>query len=92
MWFLLHYTQVCNKLSAKDLKKQLKKYIPKYSKTGDNYSIVKSKTNRAIISSKKLLGKKYNEINWQEVLSEKGNPSTNVYQLIEQIQKMYKKD
>jgi hypothetical protein len=44
----------------------------------------------AIKNSKKLLSVKYNKIKWEWFLSEKGNPSTTVHLLVEEINNLNK--
>jgi len=75
-------------VSVKEVLSKVKKHIPKYNKGYNVYQEVKNKTNSAIERNKKLFNKEQQSINWQRYLNETGNPSTNVYQIIEKIQKM----
>lgn len=79
-------------MSAKELERQLKKYIPKYHKGYNIYPEIKDKMHNAIRNNKKIFNIDYTKIDWQQWLSDKSNPSTNFYQIIDKIQKMHEEN
>ncbi len=87
LWILLHFQKPSGAILRKDLEGKIKESIKNFKK-GQNVfnSIINSQT-KAIKNAKQLLNCSYREINWNEILSKKGNPSTSIHFLVEIINK-----
>ena len=86
IWFLLHYKQIFSQISRQDVVKELKKFISDYIKNQPINHLLKGKQDTAIAHAKKL-----NQIHQNkktELISRESNPSTQVFDLIEFIQKI----
>ncbi len=84
IWFLLHFELRQTGLSCDDTIDNLKKYLQDYSKDEDIFHDILDKRQIAVSNAKKLnsihMEERKNDLN-----SSKGNPSTQVFRLIEYI-------
>ncbi|WP_370576115.1 RloB family protein [Methanomethylovorans sp.] len=85
LWFLLHFSYIETSLQNNVLIGTLKRQIPDYCKNSDCYQILEPLTDTAIKNSKKL--EKLHLDNGTELNSTRSNPSTQVYRIIEVIQR-----
>jgi len=85
LWFLLHYKEVHSQISVQDSLSKLKEFIPNYKKGKIDYTILSKNTQKAISNAKKL--NKTHEKNQIDLITTKSNPSTQVFKLIESINK-----
>ena len=85
LWFLLHYECTTATMSSEDVIKKLKKHYPKYSKNCDIYHDIFEKTELACKNAKKL--EKYQRDNNRDLQSVEANPHSDVYQIIEELNK-----
>ncbi|WP_370575617.1 RloB family protein [Methanomethylovorans sp.] len=85
LWFLLHFSYIETSLQNDGLIGLLKRKIPDYNKSSDCYQILGPLTNTAIRNSKKL--EHFHLDNGTELNSTQSNPSTQVYRIIEGIQR-----
>ena len=85
LWFLLHYKEVHSQISVQDSLSKLKEFIPNYKKGKIDYTILSKNTQKAISNAKKL--NKTHEKNQIDLITTKSNPSTQVFKLIESIDK-----
>ena len=84
LWFLLHFCYTTKEfISNNDLQNDLKKYIEGYAKNNNTYLDVKEFTKKAIENSKRL--EKYQLGRGQALDSEKCNPYTGVYKVVEEL-------
>ncbi|MCK5334134.1 MAG: RloB domain-containing protein, partial [Candidatus Aenigmarchaeota archaeon] len=86
LWFLLHYKLILSQISRDEALIELKKYIKNYKKNMDVYPILKDKQGDAIQNAKKL-NKKHKDQNI-DLFNRRSNPATQVFELIEFIQKL----
>lgn len=96
LWILLHFKTVsapvfrnnlCRDINKLFKKNKLKDFKSKNQKVFDELLPFQE---MAIKNSKKLLSVKYNKIKWEWFLSEKGNPSTTVHLLVQEINNLIK--
>lgn len=84
IWFLLHFKFRDTRLTCDDAIKELKDYLPQYSKNEDIFYKIVDKRDTAISHAKKL-----NEIHKKnrnnDLYSPDSNPSTQVFKLVEYI-------
>ena len=85
LWFLLHYKEVHSQISVQDILSKLKEFIPNYKKGKIDYTILSKNTQKAISNAKKL--NETHEKNQIDLITTKSNPSTQVFKLIESIDK-----
>lgn len=85
LWFLLHYEYTSKYLTNEELIKRLKKHLPKYEKNFDIYNIINENVNKAIKNAKKL--EKYQIDNNKQIGSVDANPNTEIYKIIEYLNK-----
>ncbi len=86
LWLILHYRLWSHRASNQDLMDEIKKpdHIPTYKKGMDVFDIVHPKTEEAINNAKNLHKKHYeNGLSEEEMYSDKANPITHVYKLVE---------
>lgn len=88
IWYLLHYNYTTHQfLTNKELITYLEKNIGKYNKNINIYNNIFIKTEEAIKNSKKL--KKYHNLEDNDIINNiKYNPSTDIYKIIEYINKL----
>lgn len=85
VWLLLHYEYTTGYLDNDSVISKLRKHNDKYEKNYNIYSEIKTYVNTAIENAKKL--EKYQLKNDREKNSVEANPHTNVYEIIEDINK-----
>lgn len=86
LWYILHFGYTTKMYqSSKQAKDETKKLIPGYTESMDVFLILKSKMQYAILNAKKL--EKYHIENGQAFACENCSPYTNVYELIEELNK-----
>lgn len=85
LWFLLHYEYTTASMNNEDVIKRLKSHYSKYSKNCNIYPVISSKTKIAYDSAKKL--EKYQIDNSRNIKSVEANPHTEVYQIIDELEK-----
>ena len=85
LWFLLHYEYTTASMNNEDVIKRLKSHYSKYSKNCNIYPVISSKTKIAYDSAKKL--EKYQIDNSRNIKSVDANPHTDVYQIIDELEK-----
>ena len=90
LWYLLHFGYFDNKISTKDLLNKLGTHIKNYDKAKDYFDTLLSKRDAAIGHAKKLNTK--HRKTETKLLSVKSNPSTQVFQLVEYILKIIRKN
>lgn len=85
VWLLLHYEYTTGYLDNDSVISKLRKHNDKYEKNYNIYPEIKTYVNTAIANAKKL--EKYQLENDREKNSVEANPHTNVYEIIEDINK-----
>ena len=90
LWFLLHYKKIFSQISRKEVRGELKKFIPDYEKNKKINHLLKEKLSNAISGAKKL--NEGHQKNRKELISIDSNPSTQVFELIEFIQQLIEKN
>lgn len=90
LWFLLHYKDIFSPITRQEVIRELKTFIPDYDKTKKVNDLLFIKLNNAIARSKKLNLKHIKDQN--ELFSTESNPSSQVFELIEFIQKLIEKN
>lgn len=85
LWFLLHYDYTTASMNNEDVIKRLKSHYSKYSKNCNIYPVISSKTKIAYDRAKKL--EKYQIGNSRNIKSVEANPHTEVYQIIDELEK-----
>ncbi len=86
VWFLLHYRYSTAQYSSNDeVIEELKKHCAGYNKSYDIYPLIFGNTNKAIINAKRL--EKFQLENGRILQTVETNPYTEVYKIIEEIQK-----
>jgi hypothetical protein len=83
LWFLLHFVNYTTRLTRCDATSKLKRYLPKYLKSGDNFVQLRPST-RVAISRSKNLNKMHTRYG-VELLSIDSCPSTQVFEVVEYI-------
>lgn len=80
LWYALHYKKYNNAVNAKDLIKLLKKEMKGYNKKSSNHY-------EELISKQDIAIKNANDLftNYSDYIPEKANPSTTVFQLVEEL-------
>lgn len=86
LWFLLHYEFTTAYMSNDDAMKRLCKHYKKYAKNVNMYPILKDKIKVACDNAKRL--EKYQLDNDQVIKSVEANPHSDVYQIIEELEKI----
>ena len=83
-FYMLHfdYTTKCYQ-SSKQIKSELRKKIPKYSEKMNVYPLIYKQTEKAIENAKKV--EKFHLKNNQNIDSDKANPHTGAYRVVEEI-------
>jgi hypothetical protein len=94
LWILLHFCNVPAYVSRKNLEKKIGEFFSKYGlgkfrKNQKVFGILLPYQDQAIKNAKRILKYSYHIIPWSRVLSQQGNPSTNIHFLIEEIYKLY---
>ncbi|MDH4330311.1 MAG: RloB family protein [Candidatus Moranbacteria bacterium] len=94
LWILLHFERLTSPVyRGKDIEKRIQKFFKK-NKLGEfkkNQSVFKTLLPfqaQAISNAKKLLSMDYEKIDWVEILSKNGNPTTSIHFLIEEINRL----
>jgi len=90
LWFLLHYKDIFSPITRQDAIRELKTFISDYEKNKKINYFLLEKLSDAIIRAKQL-NKKHQKEN-KELFSTESNPSTQVFELIEFIQKLIDED
>lgn len=85
MWLLLHYEYTTGYLDNDSVISKLRKHNDKYEKNYNIYPEIKTYINTAIENAKKL--EKFQLENDREKNSVEANPHTNIYEIIEDINK-----
>ncbi|MBQ7790583.1 MAG: RloB domain-containing protein [Bacilli bacterium] len=85
VWLLLHYEYTTGYIDNESVISKLRKHNDKYEKNYNIYPEIKTYVNTAIANAKKL--EKYQLENDREKNSVEANPHTNVYEIIEDINK-----
>ena len=86
VWFLVHYRYSTAQYSSNDeVIEELKKHCAGYNKSYDIYPLICNNTNKAIINAKRL--EKFQLENGRILQMVETNPYTEVYKIIEEIQK-----
>lgn len=85
VWLLLHYEYTTGYLDNDSVISKLRKHNDKYEKNYNIYPEIKTYINTAIENAKKL--EKFQLENNREKNSVKANPHTNIYEIIEDINK-----
>lgn len=84
LWYLLHFIYTSRPYASnQQLLKDLKKYLPDYSKNANVFTQIKDYTDIAIANSKKL--EKFQIDNGQALNSINCNPYTGVHEVVEYI-------
>lgn len=86
LWFLLHFEYYAARIDRAELMKRLKRHIPNYRKTSDVHDLLKDKKNVAIKSAVKL--EQLHGLNGTRILSLGSNPSTQVHELVQEIERV----
>jgi hypothetical protein len=90
LWILLHFIKPAAAISRgknieKKIQNEFKKHkLGKFKKNQKVFDILLQFQIIAVRNAKSILHK-YNDINWNEKLSEEGNPSTSVHFLVDEI-------
>lgn len=87
IWFLLHYEYTTANLNNDELIKRLKGHYSKYTKNCNMYPIIVDKTKEAYNNAKKL--EQYQKDNNRFIQSVEANPHSDVYQIIDEIEKNF---
>ncbi len=85
LWFLLHFELYATKIERSEVIQKLKKYIPQYKKNMNIYDLLKDKRPQAISNARKLI--KIHKKDGIKQISVESNPSTQVYDIVEEILK-----
>ena len=85
LWFLLHYEYTTASLSNVDVIKKLKRYYPKYRKNINVFVDINRFVNKAIKNAKKL--EKFQIDNKKIIGTVEANPSTEMYKIVEYLNK-----
>ena len=85
LWFLLHFELYVTKIDRSEVIQKLKKHLPQYKKNMNVYDLLIDKRPTAIINAKKLI--RIHEKDGIEQISVESNPSTQVYNIVEEILK-----
>ena len=86
LWILLHFDDCVSKLSHKHAKAKVKIHLPNYSKTESFDKLKRRNRQKAILRAKKL--NQMHKQNNVELLSRKSNPSTQVFEVVEYLDKI----
>ena len=90
-WILFHFEKISTKIKrGKDIEKRINKVFKKnklgiFEKNKKIFNILLPFQEQAIKNAKDILLADYEKINWVNVLSDTGNPSTSIYLLVEEI-------
>lgn len=86
IWYLLHHKCTTKHYSNKELERELKNHLPNYDKNDDTiFNQVYGLTGTAIPNAKKL--ETFHNEEKRIIYSRESNPSTMVYELVEELQK-----
>ncbi len=85
LWFLLHYEFSTATISNDDVIDKLRKHYPKYQKNCDIYPEINDRVNKAILNAKKL--ENYQLQNNKQLQTVEANPYTEMYKIVEELQK-----
>lgn len=94
LWILLHFEKPTSSISrGRAVEKKIiqafkKNNLGEFKKNHQVFQFLLPFQKNAIKNAKSLLPVKYREISWEKALSEKGNPSTSIHFLIEEIKKL----
>lgn len=97
LWILLHFEKPTTAITrGKDIERRIQKAFKKnnlgvFKKNQKVFQILFPFQSKALENSKKLLTTSYEKIDWELILSEKGNPSTTIHLLIEEIKELIEK-
>ena len=86
LWYLLHFELYKDSINNPDLVKKLENYIPNYEKNKCYYHKVLNRQVDAINNAKAL--ESMHTDNNIDLFSRKSNPSTQIYEIIEKIEKL----
>ncbi len=84
-WFLLHYEYTTSNMNCDEVIRRLKGHYPKYTKSSNMYPILYDKTKTACDNAKRL--EEYQKDNNRDIKSVEANPHSDVYQIIEELEK-----
>ncbi len=97
LWILFHFEKPTNPVPRGDLERKIiaffkKKKLGSFIKNQKVFGVLLPFQGEAIKNSEKILGcEKYEDIGWQEVLGQNGNPSTSIHFLIKEINELIEK-
>ncbi len=98
LWVLLHLEKISAQIKrGKDIEKKIntvfkKNGLKKFKKNQKVFNVLLPFQKQAIKNAKFLSVTRYNNINWDNVLSSKGNPSTSIHFLVEEILTLFDKN
>lgn len=89
LWILLHFAKQIVAIERRNIAPKINQYfkknkLGKFEKNQNVFQILLPHQSKAIENAKKILPK-YEKINWENMLSVNGNPSTTIHFLIEEI-------
>lgn len=85
-WYILHDECTSKSYqSSKQIKREMKSKISNYSESLNVYPIIKNKTDDAIKHAKRI--EKYQIENGKDIDSDKANPHTSVYRIVEELKR-----
>ena len=96
LWILLHFKNLNSSVQrGKNIEREIREAfkinkLGSFTKNQKVFQILLPFQSKAIKNAKKLLPCNYNDIDWDKMLSVKGNPSTNIHLLVEEINDLYK--
>lgn len=97
-WILLHFRKTSSQINRgnhieKEIQKEFKQNkLKEFKKNQKVFDELLPFQEKAIKNAKILLPSDYEKIDWPKVLSDKGNPSTSIHLLVEEINNLYGKD
>jgi len=97
-WILLHFKRTSAQIKRgseieKEIQKEFKKNgLREFKKNQKVFDILLPFQEQAIENARILFPSNYEKIDWTKVLSEKGNPSTNMHLLVEEINHLFGSD
>jgi hypothetical protein len=90
LWYLLHYKSIFASITRENVNFELKKYIKNYSKNTDVFNLLSPNQSNAIKNAENLNRTHFK--NQIDLESRESNPSTQVFQLVNFIQALIKKN
>ncbi len=95
LWILLHFEKLGTQIKrGKDIEKRIQRLFEQnnlgsFQKNQNIFETLLPFQQQAIDNANELLIAEYDKINWEKVLSERGNPSTTIHLLVEEINKLH---